>query len=110
MVLWSRADGNRKVYSQASALAQRIDQSYCDHPGKWLAQLQSYKPHYDYLTNLTLKATIFAAMEVTELAWCESARTSVIAATLTANLAVLKLITKQADGVMMSEQTKTALA
>jgi hypothetical protein len=110
MLLWSRADGCRKVYSQASSLAQRIDQSYCDHPGKWLAQLQSYKPHYDYLTNLTLKAAIFTAMQVTELGWCESARTSVIAATLTANIAVLKLVTKQADGVVMSDPSKAALA
>jgi hypothetical protein len=107
--LWSQPDGLEKVYVQAIQLAQHISLAFNTHPGKITAQLHHHKPHYDFTTNLTLKAAIFATIQVSKQSWSDEVCDSVIAATLTTNVAILPLLNKQSKGTPLSDKNKAAL-
>lgn len=108
--LWARPGALDKIYAQATELAQYIDHCYRQTPDKVIAQLHLHKPHFDFLTNLTCKAAIFTAIEVVELKWHKNARISIIAATLTTNVAVLPHLLKQNRGEALTDKQKVAVS
>ena len=108
--LWSHPDKLGKVYPQTMKLAQLLSHSVSTQPGKWVAQFHQHKPHYDQLTNLTVQAAVFAALQVCQARWPQSARHSIIAAALTANIAVLRHMDKQVKGNQLTDKEKAVLA
>ncbi len=106
---WQSAEGLNKIYPEAIALAQKIESAFALHPGKFIAQLHQTKPHYDYLTNFTVKALITTALIVSQRQWSLFPRISLIAATLTSNIASLALLNKQASGQPLSDSEKSQL-
>lgn len=108
--LWARPGALSRIYTQASELALRFDQCYNQSPDKLIAQLHLHKPHFDFLTNLTAKAAIFATIEVNELQWQRRSRRSVISAALTANIAILPHLLKQHRGESLSDKQKLTVA
>ena len=108
--LWSQPQGLDKIYPQAATLANHLVQSYAHKPGKWIAQLHQHKPHYDHITNLTAKAAIFTCICTGELNYMPSSQTSLVAATLCANLSALNVLTRQANGHPLSDKHKAILA
>lgn len=108
--LWARPGALARVYTQAVELAQLLDSCYQSSPDKTIAQLHLHKPHFDYLTNLTAKAAIFAADQVSNQGWSEHSRISIIAATLTCNVAVLPHLLKQSRGERLTDKQKLAVA
>lgn len=108
--LWSTAEGLTKIYPQAAALSNRLVLGYRQRPSKWIAQLHLHKPHYDYVTNITAKAVIFTCICVDELGYTTDNQTSIVGATLCANIAALNVLTRQANGHPLSDKHKAILA
>lgn len=106
---WQSTEGLNKIYPEAIALAQKIESAFARHPGKFIAQLHQTKPHYDHLTNFTVKALITTTLIVSQRQWSLFPRISLIAATLTSNIACLSLLNKQASGQPLSDSEKSQL-
>jgi hypothetical protein len=112
---WSSINDGTKtstdgIYPQAIRLAQQFDNAYKQHPGKLIAQLHNHKPHYASVTNLTAKAVIFTTLLVAQQQWSRLPRISLIAATLTSNIATLSLLAKQTAKQGLTSNEKSRLA
>lgn len=110
LMLWSKPEGLEKVYTQASHLAHRFDIAYNQYPSKWIAQLYQHKPHFDYITNITFKSMILTAIIVNQLRWPSHSRQSLLSAALTANIASLSVLTRQANQHPLTDKHKAILA
>lgn len=107
--LWSTPTGLQQVFPQATHFAQQLVAAYQDNPSKLTAQLHQDKSHYPPTTNLIAKASIFSCICSDELGHNHHNQASIVAATVTANIAALNPLTHKANGQTLTPKQRAII-